>query len=83
MRFLRTEFSWENGIGFGPGHVAAFLRVRHNRSMPRPTLKRLARTLEKRPWNRPGTDKTWVLRAMAGYRRFLRTIRSAKRVDDS
>jgi len=30
----------------------------------RERLVRLARKLQDRSWNRPGTDKTWVLRAM-------------------
>jgi hypothetical protein len=27
-------------------------------------LVELARRIQEQPWNRPGTDKTWVLRAM-------------------
>jgi hypothetical protein len=29
------------------------------------TLQELARRIEARPWNQPGTDKSWVLRTMA------------------
>ena len=29
------------------------------------TLREIARRIESRPWNQPGTDKSWVLRTMA------------------
>ena len=37
--------------------------------------------LESRPWNRPGSDKTWVLVSMTAHQRFMRAVRSATRVD--
>ena len=43
-------------------------------------LLELARRIEGQPWNRPGTDKTWVLNAMAAHQKFLREIEQAKRV---
>src|SRR5207244_5281422 len=44
-------------------------------------LRRLARMLERRPGNAPGTDKAWVLRAM--WQRLLvrREVRQARRAD--
>ena len=45
------------------------------------TLRRLARMLERRPENAPGTDKAWVLRAMWQRLLFLREVRQARRVD--
>jgi len=44
-------------------------------------LRRLARMLERRPENAPGTDKAWVLRAMWQRLLFLREVRQARRVD--
>jgi len=44
------------------------------------TLRRLARVLERRPENAPGTDKAWVLRAMWQRRLLLREVRQARRV---
>ncbi|MEZ4282831.1 MAG: hypothetical protein R3F21_24800 [Myxococcota bacterium] len=35
----------------------------------------LARRIERQPWNRPGTDKTWVLNAMWNQIQFSREIR--------
>jgi hypothetical protein len=40
----------------------------------------IARTIQVKPWNRPGTDKTWVLNALSQHRLFSREIRSARRV---
>jgi len=42
-------------------------------------LTELARRIENRPWNRPGSDKTWVLNAMWSRLEFEREIRRAKR----
>jgi hypothetical protein len=39
--------------------------------------------LQDRSWNRPGTDKTWVLRAMWQQRLFMRELRQATRVPDA
>ncbi len=40
----------------------------------------LARRLQQQPWNRPGTDKTWVLQALRQHRLFSKEVRSAERV---
>ena len=45
-----------------------------------PMLRRIARWVESRAWNRPGTDKTWVLAAMWAARAFQREVRRAERV---
>ncbi|MHA7836873.1 MAG: hypothetical protein ACX98W_05370 [bacterium] len=45
------------------------------------TLSEIARRISNAPWNRPGSDKTWVLDAMAQALKFQREIRQAKRVD--
>jgi hypothetical protein len=42
-------------------------------------LRELARRIQARPWNRPGTDKSWVLRVMWEQRRFQREVREARR----
>jgi hypothetical protein len=42
-------------------------------------LIELARRIQARPWNRPGTDKTWVLHAMWEQQAFRREIRDARR----
>jgi hypothetical protein len=39
--------------------------------------------LQARSWNRPGTDKTWVLHAMWQQRLFMREVRQATRVADA
>jgi len=44
------------------------------------TLSEIARRIESRPWNKPGTDKTWVLNAMTTLRKFQDEVRQAKRV---
>lgn len=49
-------------------------------SMLSPTLSRIARWLEARPWNRPSTDKTWVLEAMLAGLAFRIATRAAERV---
>jgi len=46
-----------------------------------PTLQRIARWLESRAWNRPASDKTWVLAAMWAALVFQREVRRAQRVD--
>lgn len=45
------------------------------------SLFEIARRIARAPWNRPGTDKTWVLNAMAQGLRFQREVRQAKRVE--
>jgi len=42
-------------------------------------LLELARRIQAAPWNRPGTDKTWVARAMDDHRRFQREVQRAGR----
>jgi hypothetical protein len=48
----------------------------------REQLVQLARRLQDRPWNRPGTDKTWVLQAMLQQLLFMGEVRQATRVAD-
>jgi hypothetical protein len=43
-------------------------------------LIELARRLERQPWNRPGTDKTWVLQALWQHQLFSKEVRGAERV---
>ena len=43
-------------------------------------LIEIARRIESQPWNRPGTDKTWVLHALWTQQRFEQEVRRAKRV---
>lgn len=43
-------------------------------------LIEIARRIESQPWNRPGTDKTWVLYALWTRQRFQQEVRQAKRV---
>ncbi len=40
----------------------------------------LARRIQGRPWNRPGTDKSWVLRAMWEQQVLQREVRKAQGV---
>jgi hypothetical protein len=42
--------------------------------------REIARKIQDAPWNRPGTDKTWVLHAMRAHRVFEREVRRARRV---
>ena len=44
-----------------------------------PTLLRIARWLEACSWNRPGTDKAWVLEAMWAALLFDRELSEARR----
>jgi hypothetical protein len=44
-------------------------------------LREIARRLERAPWNRPGSDKTWVLNAMWQRIRFQGEVRRAERVE--
>ena len=44
------------------------------------TLIEYARRLQQESWNRPGTDKTWVLQALWQHRKFAAEVRSADRV---
>ena len=46
------------------------------------SLTDLAKRIEAKPWNRAGTDKTWVLNAMSTYLQFRDEVRKAKRVRD-
>jgi len=43
-------------------------------------LIELAARIERQPWNRPGTDKTWVLSALSEHQKWLRAVKRAKRV---
>jgi len=43
-------------------------------------LIEIAQRIQDRPWNRPGTDKTWVLRAMWEHLLFQAEVRNATRV---
>jgi len=43
-------------------------------------LTRLAERIERQPWNRPGSDKRWVLSALAEHQKWLRATKRAKRV---
>lgn len=45
-------------------------------------LERLARWLQSQPWNRPGTDKSWVLRSAWAALQFRAAVRTAVRVSD-
>ena len=42
-------------------------------------LKELASRIQEQPWNRPGSDKTWVLHAMWTHLRFIAEVRRASR----
>ncbi|HTF34908.1 MAG TPA: hypothetical protein VK714_14585 [Myxococcota bacterium] len=44
---------------------------------------RIARWLERQPWNSPGTDKAWVLKATWTAYEFHREVRRAVRVGSS
>ena len=43
-------------------------------------LIRLARWLEAQPWNRPGSDKVWVLRCADSFREFAAARKRARAV---
>jgi hypothetical protein len=43
-------------------------------------LTRLARWLEAQPWNRPGSDKRWVLRCAESFREFAAARKRARAV---
>ena len=43
-------------------------------------IKEIARQIESRPWNQPGTDKTWLLQVMWDHRVFRREVAKARRV---
>ncbi len=45
-----------------------------------PRLRELARRIQGQPWNRPGSDKTWVLRALWEQQRFQVEVSKAERV---
>jgi hypothetical protein len=42
-------------------------------------LRRIAAWFEKQPWNRPGTDKTWVLTSADAHRRWREAVRDGRR----
>jgi hypothetical protein len=44
------------------------------------TLIAFARRLQQETWNRPGTDKTWVLQALWQHQLFSQEVRNAERV---
>jgi hypothetical protein len=44
-------------------------------------LIELAKRIESQPWNRPGTDKTWVLNVTSSYRKFQKEVSQSKRVE--
>ena len=39
----------------------------------------IAQRIQEKPWNRPGTDKTWVLNALSQHLRFAQEVRNARR----
>jgi hypothetical protein len=43
-------------------------------------LIEIARRIEEQPWNRPGTDKTWVLEAMSTALEFREEVQQARLV---
>jgi hypothetical protein len=43
------------------------------------TWVEIARRIQHQPWNRPGTDKTWVLHALWQHRAFSKEVRNARR----
>lgn len=40
----------------------------------------IARRIQTEPWNRPGTDKTWVLNALSQHLLFSKEVKNARRV---
>lgn len=44
-----------------------------------PALVALARKIEAQPWNREGSDKTWVLEVLYQHRLFQAELRAAHR----
>jgi hypothetical protein len=40
----------------------------------------VARRIQAQPWNRPGTDKTWVLNALSQHLLFSKEVQNARRV---
>ena len=44
-------------------------------------LLEVARRIQAQPWNRPGTDKTWVIQALWEYQAFRTEVLRARRVD--
>jgi hypothetical protein len=43
-------------------------------------LARIARWLARQPWNRPGSDKTWVLMSAEDHWHWVEAVRHARRV---
>jgi len=43
-------------------------------------LVELAKRIESQPWNRSGTDKTWVLKAMSMFLKFREEMQQARSV---
>ena len=78
-------FCFEDLRFLEPGSIPAastifrrFIRI-EDRSMGEKLIE-IARRVEGQPWNRPGTDKTWVLNAMSARQQFEQEVREAKRV---
>lgn len=44
-------------------------------------LLEIARRVQAQPWNRPGTDKTWVLYALWEHRSFQAEVARARRAN--
>jgi hypothetical protein len=40
----------------------------------------IAQRIQSEPWNRPGTDKTWVLNALSQHLLFSKEVQNARRV---
>jgi hypothetical protein len=40
----------------------------------------IAQRIQAEPWNRPGTDKTWVLNVLSQHRLFSKEVQNARRV---
>ena len=83
--------------GVGPArrsHYAALMSpvgpersgIGASRGSPEPptheALREIARWLEERPWNRPGSDKSWVLSSMWESLVFHAQVRRSERVRD-
>lgn len=46
-----------------------------------PKLVAIARQIEGQPWNREGSDKTWVLEALRQHQLFQAEVRAARRAE--
>ena len=45
-----------------------------------PKLMELAEQIEARPWNRAGSDKTWVVNALSAFQKFREQVQQGRRV---